>query len=149
MGIEKSFAQDSLSLDSPNQDTSKFVIGMHRFLKTQPPVASLFFPARNFLQQNTDGLDIARITQLLAAHPELRNAALKEYIRLNLSNTIGNNFTQSLNIYLLGNPILENNLTMNLRRYGVPNNPLRPTAYQIGCTFYLRDVISWIENVWK
>jgi hypothetical protein len=149
MGIEKSLAQDSLSLAYPNQDTSKSVTGTHRFLRAQSPVASLLFPARNFLQQNTDGLAIARITQLLAAHPELRNAALQEQLRLKLSNTIDNNFTQSLNIYLLGNPILENKLTMNMRRYGVPYDPLRPTAYQIGYTFYLNDVISWMENGWK
>jgi hypothetical protein len=149
MGIEKSLAQDSLSLATPNQDTSKTIIGTHRFLRARSSAASLFFPAGNFLQQHTDGFDIVRITRLLAAHPELRNASLQEQLRLKLSNTIDNNFTQSLNIYLLRNPILENKLTMNMRGYGVPYDPLRPTAYQIGWTFYLNDVISWMKNGWK
>ena len=146
LGIEKSLSQDSLSLSYSNLDTSKTAIGTHRFLKSLSPAASLLFPAGNFLQQNTDGLDIVCVTQLLAAHPELRNAALQEQLHLKRSNMTGNNFTQSLNIYLLGNPILENDLKQKMQRYGVPYDPLRPTVWQIGYTFYLNEVISWIKN---
>ena len=66
--------------------------------------------------------------QILEKHPELRSVILNEYIRLQITNEIKieNNNKESLRLYLIGEPTLEDDLKRMMQLYGLPYNPLRP-----------------------
>jgi hypothetical protein len=146
VGIDTCLAQGPHSLPRLQQDTSRTDLGTQLFLKAQPPLTALPISQSTLFHQNNNFLDSTYITHLLAKHPEVREVVLKEYIRLNLSNKTDMNLTQSLSMYLVGNPILENDLKLKIQRYGVPYDPLRLKAWQIGYTFYMNEVISWLKN---
>jgi hypothetical protein len=147
IGIGKCLAQTSHSPDMLRQDTSRSNMRTYHGLNDQLLLPPLFIRLIDLRQKSNDFTGLRSILQILTKHPELRDVALKEYIHLNLSNNIDINFAQSLSIYLVGNPILENDLKRNMQRFGVPYDPIRPKIYQIGYTVYLKNVISWIEKI--
>ena len=76
--------------------------------------------------------------QILEKHPELRSVILNEYIRLQITNEIKieNNNKESLRLYLIGEPTLEDDLKRMMQLYGLPYNPLRPRLLGIGVSIF-------------
>jgi hypothetical protein len=89
----------------------------------------MFFPLRNSVPGNINFIgSTSIITQVLEKHPELRDAVLKEYIRLQLANEVktNNNLKKTLRLYLIEQPTLEDDLKRMMQLYGLPYNPIRP-----------------------
>ena len=128
IGTEKSLAQTSHSSANPKQDTSRTDIGTRPFRKAPQPSSSMFFPLRNSIPGNINFIGSTSITQVLEKHPELRDAVLKEYIRLQLANEVktNNNLKKTLRLYLIEQPTLEDDLKRMMQLYGLPYNPIRP-----------------------
>jgi hypothetical protein len=144
---ETSPAQMPHSSGNPKQDTSRIDRGSHHMLEEQLVLPSFSLQINNGFNKNSNLKGSMSIVLILENYTELRNAGLKEYIRQQLSNETDINVARKLNINLVGNPILENELRRKLQRYGVPYDPLRPTVWQIGYTFYFKDVISCLEKI--
>ena len=98
--------------------------------------------------KHNDFQESETIVRLLEEYPQCRDVILKDFFRAHLSHVADSNLSQSLCIGWKGYPSLENELRSNVQRYGVPNNPFIPRAYQIGTTFYLRDLISILKKLW-
>jgi hypothetical protein len=128
IGTEKSLAQTSHSSAHPKQDTSRTDIGTRPFRKVPQPSSSLFFPFRNSIPGNINFIGSTSISHVLEKHPELRDAVLKEYIRLQLANEgkTDNNLKKTLRLYLIGQPTLGDELKRKMQLYGLPYDPLRP-----------------------
>lgn len=128
IGTEKSLAQTSHSSANPKQDTSRTDIGTRPFRKAPQPSSSMFFPFRNSIPGNINFIGSTSISQVLEKHPELRDAILKEYIRLQLANEgkTDNNLKKTLRLYLIGQPTLGDDLKRKMKLYGLPYDPLRP-----------------------
>jgi hypothetical protein len=86
IGTEKSLTQKSHSPSNPEQDTIRIDIGTPFSQKAQQPTSSLFFPLRNFPPQNINFTGVASIMQILEKRPELRDAVMKEYFRIQIAN---------------------------------------------------------------
>ena len=128
IGTEKSLAQTFHSSVHPKQDTSRTDSGTRPFLKEPQSSSSMFFPLINSIPENINFIGSTSITQILEKHPELRDAVLKEYIRLQIANEVKteNNLKRSLRLYLIGEPALEDDLKRKMQLYGLPYDPLRP-----------------------
>jgi hypothetical protein len=128
IGTEKNLAQTSHSSANPKQDTPRTDIGTRPFRKTQQSSSSMFFPLRNSIPGNINFIGSTSIMQVLEKHPELRDAVLKEYIRLQLAYEVknDNNLKKTLRLYLIGQPTLEDDLKRKMKLYGLPYDPLRP-----------------------
>jgi len=67
------------------------------------------------------------IEQFLEKYPELKDVLLKEFILMHLVKDKGKNgMVQVLNFYIPSMSPLEREARLNMKRYGVPYNPLRP-----------------------
>lgn len=127
IGSEKTHAQKSYSPRHPKQDTSRIDIETHSFQKAPQPSSSMFLPLRNSIPGNINFIGSTSITKVLEKHPVLRDAVLKEYLHLQLAKEkVENNLEKNLRLYLIGQPILEDDLKRNIQLYGLPYNPLRP-----------------------
>jgi hypothetical protein len=146
IGCEQCFTQKSYSAIIPNRDTLRFDNGIHYSVEKRSSCQSVFGRTINDINKNNYLKDSMSPVLIMEICPELRNAMLREYIRQPLSGNADNNITWKLRIYLVGNPKLENELRRKVQRFGVPYDPLRPTAWQIGYTFYVHDIIGWLEK---
>lgn len=138
IGSEKSIAQKYYSTSNPKQDSSRIDIGASSFLKAPQPKSSLFSPPRGPIPQNINFIGSISLVQILEKHPELRSVILNEYIRLQITNEIKieNNNKESLRLYLIGEPTLEDDLKRMMQLYGLPYNPLRPRLLGIGVSIF-------------
>jgi len=128
IGSEETLAQKSYSPDIPKQDTSGTDNGTLPFRTAPQPSSSMFFPLRNYIPGNINFIGSPSLTQVLEKKPELRDAVLKEYIRLQSLNEVktNNNLKKTLRLYLIEQPTLEDNLKRMMQLYGLPYNPIRP-----------------------
>ena len=128
IGTEKILAQTSYSSAHPKQDTSRTDSGSLHFQKAPQLPSSMFFPLRNSVPEDMNFIGSTSITQILEKHPELRDAVLKEYIRLQIANEVKaeNNLKKTLRLYFIGEPTLEDDLKRMMQLYGLPYDPLRP-----------------------
>jgi hypothetical protein len=146
---EKSTAQDAFSSIDQRQDTPRFDVRTRSKLEERPVLLSDFHQPNGEFNKHT-GIDRTKsMVRMLEKYPELRSTALKEYFRLMLLMKTDLNFSQRLYLNYKRTSTLENDLRMKMRRYGVPCDPLRPTAYQIGYTVYIGDIISWPARIWR
>ena len=138
IGSEKSLAQKYYSTSNPKQDPSRIDIGASSFLKAPQPKSSLFSPPRGPIPQNINLIGSISLVQILEKHPELRGVILNEYIRLQIINEIKNenNNKESLRLYLIGEPTLEDGLKRMMQLYGLPYNPLRPRLLGISVSIF-------------
>jgi hypothetical protein len=128
------------------QDTSRFDERTHSKLEERSVPPSVFYRPNGEFNKHIENARSNSMVLILEKYPELRSTALKDFIYLQLSNKTDISFTQRLCMYFKRTPTLENDLRLKMRRYGVPYDPLRPTAYKIGYTFYIRDIVSWLAN---
>jgi len=128
IGSEETLAQKSYSPDNPKQDTSRTDNGTFPFRTAPQPSSSMFFPLRNSIPGNINFIGSPSLTQVLEKNPELRDAVLKEYIRLQLLNEVKTNINlkKTLRLYLIEQPTLEDDLKRMMQLYGLPYNPIRP-----------------------
>jgi hypothetical protein len=137
IGNEKTLAQKSYSPGNPKQDTSRTDIGTRPFRKAPQPSSSMFFPLRNSVHGNINFTGSTSLTQILEKHPELRDAVLKKYVRLQLVNEKAeNNLKKTLKLYLIGQPTLEDDLKRKMQLYGLPYDPLRPRLVGISVSIF-------------
>ena len=128
IGSEETLAQKSYSPDIPKQDTSGTDNGTLPFRTAPQPSSSMFFPLGNSIPGNINFIGSPSLIQVLEKNPELRDAVLKEYIRLQSLNEVktNNNLKKTLRLYLIEQPTLEDDLKRMMQLYGLPYNPIRP-----------------------
>ena len=138
IGTEKILAQTSHSSANPKQDTSRTDIGTRPFRKAPQSSSSMFFPLRNSIPGNINFIGSTSITHVLEKHPELRDAVLKEYIRLQTANEVKaeNKLKKTLRLYFIGEPTLEDDLKRMIQLYGLPYDPLRPRLVGISVSIF-------------
>jgi hypothetical protein len=121
---EISLAQNSPSMIDTLQGSSRTGMRSDPFHDEQPPAPWFFLPFSDPLHSNFTGS--ASVRKIMEKYPYLRDAVMKEYLRLSLNKKTDINVTQRLQLYFLEEPYFIDEFRRNILLYGVPYNPLRP-----------------------
>ena len=118
------FSQHIDSTTTSNRNTLQSEITRKQPQVTHPS-SFMLLPFRNSIQSRMNHtIGPLSIEQLLEKHPELNDVILKEFIRIHLVND--KELAQQLKLYTPPASFLEREARLNMSRYGVPYNPLRP-----------------------
>jgi hypothetical protein len=79
---------------------------------------------------------------LLVTHPWLHDVILQEFIRMHLSARESKDITLASNIYARSIPLLKREALLNMSRYGVPYNPLRPALLRTSAN--AGQILRWL-----
>jgi hypothetical protein len=140
------------SISSPKRSVLKTEMPAKQLQES--PQSFLYLPFKDTILYEINYIDPPSIGQLLETHPWMHDIILKEYIRMHLvKDKERNGMVQLLIFYIHSISNLEREARLNMNRYGVPYDPLRPALLRTSfgpallTSFDLEQFVQWLINL--
>jgi hypothetical protein len=109
------------------------------------PPAFLYSPFRNAERFKMAYIGPYSVANLVETHPWLRDVIVREYIRTHIQSGARKEIPLASNIYARRIPVLKREALLNMGRFGVPYDPVRPALLRKSVD--LEQIARWLYGL--